>query len=224
MEERKQFTFYLSFFHAISRIRNKAARCDAYDAICAYALTGAVPDLDTLPDAAAIAFELSRPNLDSSIRKAKNGKAGGSAKQTGSKREANAKQEHPESEKEKEKEKEIEIENECYIPPIPPTGDSAAEKHTTAFDAFWAAYPKKVGKGDARRAFAKVKADLGTLLSAIAAQKGSAQWAREGGRYIPNPATWLNQGRWEDELNGPEGSAEGVSFAELARQMEDEEI
>ena len=101
MEERKQFTFYLSFFHAISRIRNKAARCDAYDAICAYALTGAVPDLDTLPDAAAIAFELSRPNLDSSIRKAKNGKAGGSAKQTGSKREANAKQEHPESEKEK---------------------------------------------------------------------------------------------------------------------------
>ncbi len=25
------------------------------------------------------------------------------------------------------------------------------------------------------------------------------QWQREGGRYIPNPATWLNRGRWDDE-------------------------
>ena len=74
--DREQFTFYASFFRAVSRIRNKAARCDAYDAICAYALTGILPDLDKLPDSAAIAFELSKPNLDASRRKSEAGKSG----------------------------------------------------------------------------------------------------------------------------------------------------
>ena len=31
-------------------------------------------------------------------------------------------------------------------------------------------------------------------------QKGSRQWRENNGQFIPNPATWLNQGRWEDEL------------------------
>lgn len=39
-----------------------------------------------------------------------------------------------------------------------------------------------------------------TLLTAIERQKCSAQWSKDGGQYIPNPATWLNQCRWEDEL------------------------
>lgn len=88
---REQFTFYASFFRAVSRIRNKAARCDAYDAICAYALTGILPDLDKLPDSAAIAFELSKPNLDASRRKSEAGKSGGRPKQTESKPKANEK-------------------------------------------------------------------------------------------------------------------------------------
>ena len=71
-----------------------------------------------------------------------------------------------------------------------------------AFDAFWSAYPKKVGKEAARRAFAKVKAPAGVLITAVEQQKGSAQWKKENGRFIPNPATWLNQGRWEDEIPG----------------------
>lgn len=89
--DREQFTFYASFFRAVSRIRNKAARCDAYDAICAYALTGILPDLDKLPDSAAIAFELSKPNLDASRRKSEAGKSGGRQKQTESKPKANEK-------------------------------------------------------------------------------------------------------------------------------------
>ena len=89
--DREQFTFYASFFRAVSRIRNKAARCDAYDAICAYALTGILPDLDKLPDSAAIAFELSKPNLDASRRKSEAGKSGGRPKQTESKPKANEK-------------------------------------------------------------------------------------------------------------------------------------
>lgn len=124
--DRKQFTFYASFYQAISRIKNKTARCDAYDAICAYAITGQLPDLDRVTDAAAIAFELCRPNLDASRRKAEAGKSGGNSKQTGSK--AEAKQEQTGSEKENEKENEIEheIEHECDPPPPLPPPDEAA--------------------------------------------------------------------------------------------------
>ena len=124
MDERTQFTFYASFFDAVSRIKKKADRADAYDAICAYALREEDPDFSKMSDAAQIAFLLIKPNLDSSRRKAKSGKDGGSkkanGKQNGSKQEANCKQEQPESEKEKEKEKETEKEkeNECY-PPTP---------------------------------------------------------------------------------------------------------
>lgn len=113
--ERTQFTFYESFYKAISRIKKDADRGKAYDAICAYALYGTEPDMDSLPDAAAIAFELSKPNLDASRRKANSGKRGGQAKQTESKTQANEKQ----TASKKESKKEKEIENKCYNPLTP---------------------------------------------------------------------------------------------------------
>ena len=60
---------------------------------------------------------------------------------------------------------------------------------------------KKIGKDAARRAFAKIpKSAIKDLVPAIAKQKKSEQWRKDGGQYIPNPATWLNQGRWQDEI------------------------
>lgn len=126
-EVRNQFTFYRSFFEAASKIKSKAARAEAYDAICKYALFNDAPDVDKMSDAAAIAFMLIKPNLDASRRKAKSGKSGGKSKQNGSKAEANDKQEQPASEKEKEDEKEDEKENECY-PPNPLAGGSEKKK------------------------------------------------------------------------------------------------
>lgn len=75
--------------------------------------------------------------------------------------------------------------------------------HTPAwgFDEFWSAYPKKTGKGAAQKAFEKIKPDpalLDSMLAAIAVQSASTQWRKDGGQFIPNPATWLNQSRWED--------------------------
>ena len=99
--ERSQFTFYASFAAATSRIKGKAARCDAYDAIVNYAIHGIEPDMDSLPESAAIAFDLIRPILDKSAKRAASGAAGGS-KQTGSKHEANAKQTAREIEVERE--------------------------------------------------------------------------------------------------------------------------
>jgi hypothetical protein len=87
-----------------------------------------------------------------------------------------------------------------------------------AFERFWAVYPKKVGKEAARRAFLKVKVPTNTLIAAISAQKRSTQWTRDNGRYIPNPATWLNQGRWEDVLETPVEETSGWTMG--AEEME----
>ena len=75
-------------------------------------------------------------------------------------------------------------------------------KKQERFNQFWASYPKKVGKQAAWKTWSKLNPDgelTEKILAAIEAQKGWRQWQEENGRYIPNPATWLNQGRWEDE-------------------------
>ena len=76
------------------------------------------------------------------------------------------------------------------------------------FNRFWEMYPKKIGKGAARSSFIKLKpseALTAKMLDAIAKAKQTAQWQKDRGQYIPNPATWLNQSRWEDnyEENAP---------------------
>ena len=79
-----------------------------------------------------------------------------------------------------------------------PEGEIETE---TAFDRFWEAYPKKVAKKEAQKAFEKIKPGtilLDTILVAIQAQKQSGQWQDK--QYIPNPATWLRREQWEDEL------------------------
>lgn len=80
------------------------------------------------------------------------------------------------------------------------------------FDRFWAAYPKKVSKGQAKRAWSKLKPDadlLDRMLRAIAAAKAAETWRKEGGRYIPHPATWLNAEGWEDERESGFGRSDG---------------
>lgn len=70
------------------------------------------------------------------------------------------------------------------------------------FAEFWAAYPKKVGKGAAERMWNKLRPNqqvFESILQAVELQRRCPQWTRDDGQYIPNPATWLNQRRWEDE-------------------------
>lgn len=69
-----------------------------------------------------------------------------------------------------------------------------------AFERFWSVYPRKIGKQSAKRAFERVKVPLETLVTAVERQKCSDQWTQNNGQFIPHPATWLNQGRWDDEL------------------------
>lgn len=217
--ERGQFTFYASFWRSITRIKNKAARCAAYDAVCQYAITGEEPDLESLPDAAAIAFEVIRPTLDASRRKAESGSAGGRTKQTPSKPQANPKQteangkqeETPSKKKNKDKNKN-KIKDKCLT--------------REDFGTFWQAYPRKVGKEKALAAFKKVDVPIDTLLAAIEEQRKSAQWTKDKGEFIPHPATWLNGKRWEDDLGSiepdpPHRELDEYERAALERMMRD---
>jgi hypothetical protein len=188
MDERTQFTFYASFFDAVSRIKKKADRADAYDAICAYALREEEPDFSKMSDAAQIAFLLIKPNLDSSRRKAKSGKDGGSKKANGkqneSKPEANSKQEEHESEKEKEVEKEGEIENECY-PPTPLPGGTKAKRFIPPTVDEVAAYCQERGNGLDPETFVDFYASKGWMVGKNPMKDWKAAvrtWERSEGR------------------------------------------
>lgn len=74
------------------------------------------------------------------------------------------------------------------------------EKSDT-FETFWKAYPKKVGKEKCFNWFKSHKVDsdlLKKMLDKIEEYKNTKQWSNP--QYIPHPYTWLNQGRWDDEI------------------------
>nr|DAV95871.1 MAG TPA: replisome organizer protein [Caudoviricetes sp.] len=71
------------------------------------------------------------------------------------------------------------------------------------FEDFYAAYPRHVGKDAARRAFEKaVKAGTAPADIVEGARRYAAATAAAGTetRYIAHPATWLNAGRWSDDM------------------------
>lgn len=133
--ERTQFTFYESFYRAVSRIKKKTERADAYETIILYALTSREPDFTSLPDSAAIAFEMIRPHLDAARRKASSGKQGGFAKKqneanrskpvaNSGKPEANSAKPEAREECKQEKEQEKEQDKEQMLKPPTPFADS----------------------------------------------------------------------------------------------------
>lgn len=75
------------------------------------------------------------------------------------------------------------------------------------FTEFWSIYPKKRSKGQAEKAFAKIRPDErlhNTILQSLELAKKTADWQKEKGKYIPYPATWLNAKGWEDEIEIPD--------------------
>jgi len=70
------------------------------------------------------------------------------------------------------------------------------------FEEFWRTYPKKKNKGQAEKSWQKIKPGLELkerILAGVEIAKKSDDWIKEGGQYIPYPATWLNAKGWEDE-------------------------
>ena len=81
-----------------------------------------------------------------------------------------------------------------------PSNSIHSDDGNEPFAEFWKAYPRKVGKRAAQRAWEKLKPPLPKVLETIAAFKASRGWRKDGGQFIPHPATWLNRGSWDDEL------------------------
>ena len=268
--DRKQFTFYESFFDAISCIPSKEDRADAYEAIAGYALKGEEPPDGISPMVRAI-YLLAKPTLDTSRQKSEAGKVGGkkapgtpeagskdevpfdfASPDTGSEREApsaSASEKcesrlqaplqsasptcvstnnsayptvgsrndsaYPTCAREKEIEKEIEIEKESSTPPTP------------SFREFYLAYPRKTQPTRAEAVWQSllgkgILPPMRTLLAALEAQKNSQQWQKEGGRFIPAPAKWLSEHRWNDKLPptpGTPGTPGKLAKQAVARMM-----
>lgn len=80
--------------------------------------------------------------------------------------------------------------------------ENKKQEQEQKFTRFWTAYPRKVSKETARKAFERLNPDddlLAAMIEAIERQKLSPQWQENGGKFIPHPATWLHGRRWEDE-------------------------
>ena len=214
MDERGQFTFYRSFWEAINASPKKD-KLPLLEAIIKYALDGDEPKSLT-PYQLAL-FLLVKPTLDSSRKKAANGKQGGSKKEANGKQneskpkqtEANAKQNasEKEREKEKEKEKEKEIEN-----------DSSKPKQDVIhcgnlFTSFWESYPKKIDREAAWNAWKTLNPtqERGQqILISLEAWKKGEQWTKDGGQFIPSPANFISKGYWEN-IPSPAGQHKGIA-------------
>lgn len=98
-----------------------------------------------------------------------------------------------------ETETERETETEAYKPETDKPEKEVKKplsEYSDDFLSFWSAYPEKSGKGDAWKSWQKLKPPVGLVLTALLWQVKSKKWV-EG--FIPNPSTYLNQRRWEDE-------------------------
>lgn len=70
------------------------------------------------------------------------------------------------------------------------------------FEKFYKEYPKKVKKQNVKKWFEKNKPSselFSSIMSRLEQFRGSKDWLKDNGQYIPYPSTWLNQRRWEDE-------------------------
>lgn len=206
--ERKGFTFFRSYYDAAEDMTDEEL-LSYLKAIIHYSLFGEEPE--ELPRLVKAVFAAIKPHLDGNAKQFNNGCKGGRPRKA--KNETGSENEKPNSEwvseeenlgftnkkpyKDKDKDMDMDMDNN---PPIPPKGrDKPQNTNDENFELFWKAYPNKVGKAAARKAFDKVKISVDVLVAAIEKQKTWSRWTNEGGRFIPNPTTWLNQGQWENE-------------------------
>ena len=86
----------------------------------------------------------------------------------------------------------------------PKKGEMSAESGAL-FEEWYAGYPRKVNRGQAEKAWEKISPDAllaARMIQAVEKQKRLHDWQKDGGVYIPHPASWLNGKRWEDDIDG----------------------
>ncbi|HXF65637.1 MAG TPA: hypothetical protein VNK67_02920 [Burkholderiales bacterium] len=86
--------------------------------------------------------------------------------------------------------------------PTPKEAPFRTVEDAARFARWWMAYPRKEAKAKAIKAWCKLRVNdelLDAMLSAVENKRRTEAWTKNGGAYIPHPATWLNDRRWEDE-------------------------
>lgn len=70
-----------------------------------------------------------------------------------------------------------------------------------SFDEFWATYPRKTDKGNAKKAWTKAvkKKPAAQIIAAAAAYAAT----KPEPKFTAHPTTWLNGERWDDEYRAP---------------------
>lgn len=208
-EKQATFKFFRSFYEAALEIEDPAEQAAFFRAICAYALDGEEVSTAGIP---AAMFRLVQPVIDKSLTNAKNGRLGGVRRQeqlqfasgdassdassvasSVASSDARIREEGRKEEGSKEEGREEEKE--------------VRDAQKEAFSLFWQAYPRKVGKQDAFRAFLEADVAIHPLLQALERHKQSEEWQRQSGRFIPNPANYLRLRRFEDTLPAAAPSA-----------------
>lgn len=95
--------------------------------------------------------------------------------------------------------------NECPSPSPSPSSSNTYNKsvQNNNFEAFYSEYPKKKARAEAEKAFKKLDPSSDVfekIIQGVKKAKLTKDWQKDGGQFIPLPATYLNQRRWEDEL------------------------
>lgn len=80
----------------------------------------------------------------------------------------------------------------------------------TPFDDFWKEYPRRVGRLDAEKAFAKHARKVGAETIIAGARKFAADPNLPDQNFIPHPSTWLNRGGWDDDPLPPRNQTEAT--------------
>lgn len=94
------------------------------------------------------------------------------------------------------------------------TSSPATPSTETDFDRFWSQYPRKVGKGQARKAWAKVtKAGADPDAIVAGAERYTRERQGEDAKFTAHPATWLHGERWDDQPYAAAAAANGTAAA-----------
>lgn len=85
------------------------------------------------------------------------------------------------------------------------------------FAEFWQIYPqrKRKSKGQAEKAWKALKPSADTqaaMLAALDVQIRSPGWRKDGGQFIPYPASWLRAKGWEDEDAQPRPEPKAITM------------
>ena len=97
--------------------------------------------------------------------------------------------------------------------------EKTARSMRDGFDAFWLQYPKKAARQAALKAWSRIAASVPTadIMAGLDRATRSEQWAKDGGQFVPHAATWLNGGRWTDDLPAAAGSVPVPAAAQPQR-------